>query len=216
MEPQPPIATAPTPVLPLATPKPKNNNFLIVLLSVLLLLATSLAGFFAIQNQKLVKQLAQLQVQATPAPIASQAPNGNLANWKTYTNTKHGYSIKYPDGIGIKILFPYKGDVSQNTLVISFPEKDKWTSQMFIKYNAGNLKPSISQIKDGSKEVAINSTSAYQKIVFAIDSYKLTTYFVKNDSVIEIWYDSQNPNDPNLEEHKNIFDQILSTFRFTK
>lgn len=97
MEPQPP-EIAPQPAPPLEPPKPKNNSFLIILLSVLLLLATSLAFFFALQTQKLSKELAQLQVQvqSTPTPTASQAPTGDLANWKTYTNSIDNFSFKYP------------------------------------------------------------------------------------------------------------------------
>ncbi len=38
-------------------------------------------------------------ISPTPSPDASPAPTGagETANWKTYTNTKAGYSIKYPD-----------------------------------------------------------------------------------------------------------------------
>lgn len=45
--------------------------------------------------------------QATPVsssiPDASPAPTGagETANWKTYTNTKYGFSLKYPDNLKI-------------------------------------------------------------------------------------------------------------------
>lgn len=36
----------------------------------------------------------------SPSPAASQEPSGSpeTANWKTYTNSFHGYSFKYPSG----------------------------------------------------------------------------------------------------------------------
>lgn len=50
--------------------KPKQSSFLITLLSVLLLLACIIAGFFAYQTQTLVKELVSVKdaLQATPDP----------------------------------------------------------------------------------------------------------------------------------------------------
>ena len=67
-------------------PAPQIKNSLLVIMAVTLLFATSLAGLFYFQTQKLSKELASLQTQPSPTPTASQAPNGDLANWKTYTN----------------------------------------------------------------------------------------------------------------------------------
>lgn len=104
------------PVQPVQPIQPsKTNNFLVILLSFLLLLTTSLAFFFALQNQKLAKQMASVQVQSTPSPIptatpdetASQAPTGDLANqsitikyssksdWQTYIDEVAKFSLQY-------------------------------------------------------------------------------------------------------------------------
>lgn len=106
MEPQPPITTTPVPAPPVAPQKPKNNSFLIVLLSVSLLLATSLAGFFALQTQKLAKQLAQIQTSVSLSPSPTEAPTAEstptpdpTANWKMYTNTKYKFELKYPTNL---------------------------------------------------------------------------------------------------------------------
>ena len=53
--------------------KPKNNNFIVTLLSVLLLISVFIAGFFAYQTQNLVKEITKLQV--TPTPIATIIPS---------------------------------------------------------------------------------------------------------------------------------------------
>ena len=52
---------------PILPEQPKQSNFLTVLLSVLLLLSVSIAGFFAYQTQKLVKELNLVKVVPTPA-----------------------------------------------------------------------------------------------------------------------------------------------------
>lgn len=73
----------------------KSNNFLINLLSVLLLLTCLVAGFFAWQTQKLVKELTEIRNQklVTPTPTTTPDPT---ADWKTYTNEKYQFSFKYP------------------------------------------------------------------------------------------------------------------------
>ena len=74
-------------------PAPRIKNSLLVIMAVALLFATSLAGLFYFQIQKLSKQLSKYQIQASPTPTATTDPT---ANWKTYTNTLYKFSHKYP------------------------------------------------------------------------------------------------------------------------
>ena len=91
------------------TPK---SNFLVILLSILLFLSVSIAGFFAYQTQKLVKELNNLKSdekivsEVTPEPTADPT-----ANWKTYTNTQYNFLFKYPTYLEDKggISGPYTG-----------------------------------------------------------------------------------------------------------
>lgn len=77
---------------------PKANSFLVVLLSILLFISVSIAGFFAYQTQKLVKELTTLKTvpipEVTIEPVATTDPT---ADWKTYTNNKYSLVFKYPD-----------------------------------------------------------------------------------------------------------------------
>ncbi|KKP47716.1 MAG: hypothetical protein UR39_C0003G0118 [Candidatus Woesebacteria bacterium GW2011_GWA1_33_30] len=72
---------------------PKQNNSLIILLSVLLLISCIIAGIFAYQVQNLTKEIKKLKTEQlltqTPAPTLDLT-----ANWKTYTN--EDLSFKYP------------------------------------------------------------------------------------------------------------------------
>lgn len=79
--------------------QPKQNNFLIILLSILLFLSILIAGFFAFKTQNLVKELTLLKTipaftsEPTTEPIATPDPT---ADWELYTNVENGYSIKFP------------------------------------------------------------------------------------------------------------------------
>jgi hypothetical protein len=79
-------------------------NFLTTLLSVLLLLSSLIAGFFAYQTQKLVKELNTVKIN--DEPIATQTPIVDpTLNWRSYTNLELSYSFKlspvfkYPEKI---------------------------------------------------------------------------------------------------------------------
>ena len=83
--------------------QPKQNNFLVVLLSILLIISVSITGFFAFQTQKLVKELTELKAQekvvavATTEPVATESSEVDpTANWKMYTNKALGFELKYP------------------------------------------------------------------------------------------------------------------------
>lgn len=68
MEKQVPQNPIPVSVQPVNQAPAKTNNSLVVFLFVLLLIAVSLTGFFALQTQRLAKELAQYQTQPSPSP----------------------------------------------------------------------------------------------------------------------------------------------------
>lgn len=101
MEPQnPTVPISPQPAVP-PTPAalPKNNNFLVVFLSVLLLITLSTTGYLFLQVQELSKELTNFQIQTTPVPSATPDPT---VDWKTYLNP-HGLSLSYPNDWNISL-----------------------------------------------------------------------------------------------------------------
>lgn len=87
-----PIPTPET-TTPIAVEQPKQSNFLTVLLSILLIISISIAGFFAYQTQKLVGELDKIQtIEKTVAEDMSESVTTEssevdpTANWKTYTS----------------------------------------------------------------------------------------------------------------------------------
>ncbi len=66
----------------------------ILLLVIILIVGVGITGFIAYKNGQ-VRSIPSFSPTPTPNSIASQIPNADLANWKTYTNNKYGYSLKY-------------------------------------------------------------------------------------------------------------------------
>ena len=94
-QPADPFIAIPEPVQPLSKPKLNKSGGLTIVLATALILVSFIAGFFAWQNQKLVKSLREQVTKNQLTPTASQTPNGDLADWKTYSNIL-GYELKYP------------------------------------------------------------------------------------------------------------------------
>lgn len=76
----------------------KKSDFLVILLSSLLIISCLVAGFFAWKTQNLVKEITNLKLVPTPTATATATPDPTV-DWKTYTNTKYKFSVKYPNGL---------------------------------------------------------------------------------------------------------------------
>jgi len=100
---------------------PKQPNFLITLLSILLLISCLIAGFFAYQTQKLVKELTVYNLQSEETPIATSSPDP-VVDWKAYTNSELVFSfkiapiLKYPE-----VIVPSQSNSFSNREGISSP-----------------------------------------------------------------------------------------------
>lgn len=87
---------------PVQPPQPQEGKTWIrwVLLLILAIIISSGATYFLVQLQ-LTKQAPNQVAQTTPSPTpsVSPAPNGveETANWKTYTNTKYNFFVKFPN-----------------------------------------------------------------------------------------------------------------------
>lgn len=77
------------------TEQPKQNNFLVILLSVLLLISVSIAGFFAYQTKNLTNELGELKSNSISIPKATTSADPKMS-WKSFESKKYEFVFKYP------------------------------------------------------------------------------------------------------------------------
>ena len=191
-----------------------QNSFLIILLSSLLIISVAIAGFFAYQTQKLVAEVTgyREQLKQTPIakptvePVATNSSEVNpTANWKTFTNLDFTY--KYPN--------EWKIGQDQTAIISDI-----------VGAGITNFKKDMPMYNECMKK---DKTDVNNGLMIKYYSYDLGTEACSNQSNInnkEIWVtkdggDGYQPGiifDYNIVIYPksiSIFDQILSTFKFT-
>ena len=196
--------------------KPSTNSFLVILLSVLLLLSVIIAGFFAYQTQKLVKELTMLKTEPIPTPEVTMEPTTEpvatdssevdpTANWKTYINKD--FSFKYPNDSSIKTdTILADGSVEFSNFVFLLEKTD----DRLVNY--------VNKLKDTNGAISTNKMINKFEAIEWIGSYKnAPTHYVSmlsNGSVFNFGITTDNMTQFVSTETK-LLDQILSTFKFT-
>lgn len=146
--------------------------------------------------------------------VVSDKAENSIANWKTYTNKEYGFEIKYPSNWTIDEQ-SYK-DNNLGTIVsgsIDFIDENsiKNANIMIIsEQDINKLIPiwfsGVEIVKQEDKK--INDIN-YRKVYFEKKAEERTEFLTEKNGKI---YEIKNI----LTETENIFNQILSTFKFTE
>jgi hypothetical protein len=184
-------------------------------------------------------KLPQLK-QATSIP--SQTPDPT-ANWKTYNSSAESYQIKYPSnwvlieagkthsdsGAARYDLNEIGGEKEIQKISLAYSDSDLTLFEIAVFANSSNLtideivkkdtKPYPTEVPPNSKEVVrmlkVDGINAVQYSIFGFDRQISVIAFTKNRKVYRITFDESNVNDPDFEKNNKIYEQILSTFKFT-
>lgn len=197
-----------------ATPREatrRSGGFTPILI-ILVLIALVILGYFGYKNY-------WPKTQVSPTSTASQTPNGDLANWKTYTNTKHKYSFKYPPELtvgngkdpesafkDVDNVFIFDRDLSSSFDVFYEDNTNKLTIDDWLKSDRGkffNGNNSTYQIEN------INGISWYNftpALTFSLDPSAFRWVVFHNEDIFLVG------------SHTKLTDDtvgtILSTFKF--
>ena len=187
----------------------KKNNFLISLLSILLLLACIIAGFFAYQTQKLVSEITKIKIQNIPSPTATPTVDP-ISNWPTYTNDDYHFSVKYnPNFTPEEVL-----NQSEQLILIGFGSKknngfdievlNANKIEFYENKLTGLFTESIDK-KETIKVDGVNATKLTYKAIVVIDKMDFSKVIIKKDNFDYV-----------ITALSDDINQIISTFKFTE
>ena len=206
----------------------KTNKWLIIGLGIFALVTLVIAGIFAYQNYQLKKQVEKSSpgseviptklLQPTPTNTISApsptTPADPTASWKTYTNTETGFTFKYPE------TWTEKGPVAEHDTTIVYIHADEKFGEgpEPIQYYLWVEKTKELPEREYTRE-SVGGYAAYKTDQEPSRSGALT-YFITKDETQYIII-SLTPYDtgelwPAQDQYIKTFNQILSTFKFTK
>ncbi|MDO8551463.1 MAG: PsbP-related protein [bacterium] len=174
-----------------------NKGFTSIILILFILVAVGIGGWYFL-NQSSFKSLI-----TTTTPTPTHDPT---ANWKTYTNTKYGYSIKYPKDWDVQE-FPA---VDAYLEVTSF-NPDKVTDRLTAIIVTVSSNPYEKELSgyEGAAIVKVGDFTAREETGGAPPgSTDVHLRVVAPLGTKSIVFESNTG-------YEKIFDQVLSTFKFT-
>ena len=231
-----PVATPTLTSIPVSEP-PKNNGWIKWVLIILVAVLISSGGTYYVLNsksqtpsQKACTQEAKQcsdgsyvgrvgpNCEFAVCPNPSPSPIDETANWKIYTNTKLGYSLKYPpDWKLIECPKDCGEDKTNESTGIISPDISNTTSGGYLKYYSIIIDKQKFELptENSSNEIISNITVTRHMEGGLEGEYVL---FKQNDQTVVLNFNPYNKeqSDPNQEKFYVIFNQILSTFKFSQ
>ncbi len=193
---------------------------------IILLIALAVGGYSIYSNylNNQTKPTPQPTTHSTPQP--SPSPADEIANWKTYTNTKYGFSLKYPptyilldSGVGTPCIVSSQDklnnslsqgiciNVSLADIYTNYEQASMLLIQNYEKDNTGKIPQH--KIEEPDKITIIKGPYSFPEAKLE-NVYERTTYWKYKGGAVTAGYHNVNKNEA------DIYDQILSTFKFTQ
>lgn len=208
------LQTVPTPSEIPQVKIEKNNNFLVTLLSVLLLISVFIAGFFAYQTQNLVRELSKQSELVKPTePAKTESSN------EKYYDSVYKYTIEYPKGWDV---LPTPGEGFGGVATFTNPQK---TSKFEVGKHISKIEQgqTLKEYFDSNQPEPVETIELKNMKLGTNDVLRIVLPIVHGDSVWKygIYYTFKNNLDVYFVEYytndyaKDIamVDEIVSTFK---
>lgn len=223
------------------SPPPKKKRWILSVMVGIFVLLAGISGYLVYQNLQQKEEQA-LQTQVTPFPTVKNPTRGQelIVDWKTYTNTKYYYTVKHPSTWRVKennnisydfvSFLPPDISVNDSTGTVGI-KAEKISTQ--VKTDADALRrfqdfmgscssqtPTQCTQKNSDdyqleKQITIAGKTAFQTYGgCCMDVGRHVFLYHNTNSYRFTLYDTESSKS-NLN-NENVFNQILSTFKFTK
>jgi uncharacterized protein YxeA len=200
-----------------------KNKYIVLLIVVILIVVGGIYYFLSNTNKKFVDNSVKIQVATTTTTNTSStqtsASKSTTANWKTYMNSQYGFEFQYPADWNLPLeKNPHDG---LGSIELGCPKEDVPDTE------ACPLNIGIWQ--SGSYEISIFDSPKAETKTFTVNGVQIKEFkpYKEPGSDGPIGYDEianipgdnitvQFTDSTGDYESNGIFDQILSTFKFTK
>ena len=163
------------------------------------------------------------------------------SSWATYRNDDLGYELQYPHDWEFTEAKPRTDDLAdwsgkilfeEEVQKITFLEKEyqKWQGSFQVRVLQNTNKWDIDQWSDNylaedyeddsliqeTTNAVLDRKPAKKFTLFMFDHQGIELVTVHNGQVYQLIYAGSNPNDDKLDEHMNIYNHMVSSFKFNK
>lgn len=196
-----------------------SKNFLFKWLTLLIIIVFFTGGtYLLLQLQRKQTPQGFPAKQISPSQPSSAPAIDETANWKTYTNTKYGYELKYPLNYNLGSCQSCSDLTTTDYITLNDPNFSSQT-QGYGTIRISFINQPVSQVTTLPKENLSNQIPAYTETKQSFGYATKYVYFVSSNKVIETTFTgggSPANKDIPLDQLKNksVFDKILSTFNF--
>lgn len=188
-------------------PKPKFNLWLIttIVLAVFLVAGGVVFAWQKSTSDKVKTDLqGQINILQNQIQQLTTIPADETADWKTYTNTNYGFEIKYPE----------TWSISEKNNIINLINHSETSQKIEILISSGPPPETIRDKIIRTEEVIVDGIKATKEIFQGKfednkDDYYVRVFVAEKDVFYQTDFDD-------TDQIMPIFDQILSTFKFTK
>ena len=238
MDPTQPPIQEPIQTLPkVSIPKPKPNYLKTIIFSVLIVFTLSLIVYLFFQNQTLKKQVlnpptsptfqvpspASQSVSPTPKTVSSiSIPPDGTVNWKTYVDVNNNYQLSFPPNWTLdntttpeypEIIPSDEGPNNEGRIIITtFLPSTKSLSQFMKDTNLSTGRKN-SDVYTFIRQIKISGEDGILTKGGCCGLFGQHAFVQHKDRIYQITL--KGPIDGHQIKFQSVFDQILSTFKFT-